>query len=234
MRAVIMMAAVVALTGGLAACGTDQGSSAPTSVAQPSGAPGTTQPSGASDTTRPPAPDAGTSDAEEPERQDPAVVPEAGSAPPAAAAPGDRSAPSAPTDDRFTTVDAGRFRLDGGYYFQSPTGNIMCGILAMAPYGVGCQLGHANYITPKLPNCTDAPNRKVAVHLYEGKPEFLCTSQGIFVGIPQDGSAAGGPVLNYGESLTVDGYTCSSSSQGVRCLADGHGFAISADDQHTF
>lgn len=217
MRAVIMAAAVVALTGGLAACGTDQGSSAPSTVARPSSAP-----------------DGGTTGAQEPGGQEPTVVPELGSAPAPAAPPGEGSAPSAPTDGRFTPVGAAKFQLDGGHYFQSPTGNIMCGILSTAPYGVGCQLRKADYITPKLPDCTDAPNRKVAVHLLEGKTEFLCTSQGIFVGIPQDGSAAGGAVLNYGESLTVNGYTCSSSSQGVRCVGGSHGFAISADDQHTF
>ncbi|MFC4376619.1 hypothetical protein ACFO5K_21215 [Nocardia halotolerans] len=223
MRAVIMVAAVVALTGGLAACGTDQGSTVPGTTAQPSGAPGTAQPTGP--------PDAGTPDAGTPGGQDPSVVPDDGSAPDPTAVPDDGSAP---TDGGFTPVGAGKYQLDGGHYFQSPTGNIMCGILATAPYGVGCQLGKANYITPKLPDCTDAPNRKVAVHLYQGKTEFLCTSQGIFVGIPQDGSGAGGAVLNYGESLTVDGFTCSSSSQGVRCVGGEHGFAISADNQHTF
>ncbi|MGW4632578.1 DUF6636 domain-containing protein [Nocardia sp. NPDC004415] len=211
MRATIMMAAVVALTGVLAACGPEQGSSAPSTVAQPSGAPGTAQPSSA--------PDSGSPGSATSDSPDPTVVPP--------------DSP-APVDSRFTPVDAGKYRLDDSYFFQSPTGNIKCGILAYAPNGVGCQLAQTNHITPKLPNCTDAPNRKVAAHLYAGKSELLCTSQGIFVGIPQDGSAAGGVVLNYGESLTVDGYTCASSSQGVRCTAGDHGFAISVDDQHTF
>ncbi|MFC9662546.1 DUF6636 domain-containing protein [Nocardia sp. NPDC127606] len=203
------------LTGVLTACtgAADQGAGTVT-VGRPSGAPG--QSSGAPSTA---VPDAGTPDSEAPGGSAPTVAPGTGSVPASAG---------------FATVDASRYQIDGSYYFQSPTGNIMCGVLATAPYGVGCQLRKANIITPKLPNCTDAPNRKVAAHLYEGKSEFLCTSQGIFVGIPQDGSAAGGAVLNYGESLTVNGYTCDSSSQGVRCRAGGHGFAISADDQHIF
>ncbi len=223
MKSVIVAATLVALTGVLTACtgSADHGSS-PASVVQPSGvpvqsgAPGTALPSAA--------PDAGTPDAGSPGREAP------GSPAPAVAP----VTSSAAASGGFTTVDASRYQLDGGHYFQSPTGNIMCGVLATAPYGVGCQLRKANIITPKLPNCTDAPNRKVAAHLYEGKSEFLCTSQGIFVGIPQDGSAAGGAVLNYGESLTVNGYTCDSSSQGVRCRAGSHGFAISADDQHIY
>ncbi|MFD3510428.1 hypothetical protein [Nocardia sp. NPDC058666] len=142
-------------------------------------------------------------------------------------------ASGAPANGGFTPVDASKFQIDGSYYFQSPTGNIKCGVLTMAPHGVGCQLSKTKFITPKLPNCTDAPDRKVAAHLYQGKSEFLCTSQGIFIGFPPGGKS-GGTVLNYGESLTVHGYTCSSSTQGVRCVAGGHGFAISADDQHIF
>ncbi|WP_278260811.1 hypothetical protein [Nocardia sp. AG03] len=220
MRAKIMMAAAVALTGVLAACGAEQSSS---TVAQPSSAPGITQPSGA--------PGTGSPDASVPGSPAPTVVPQDSAAPAPTVVPSDGSTS---VDSRFTPVDPGRYQLDGSYYFQSPTGNIKCGILAAAPNGVGCQLAQTNHITPKLPNCTDAPNRKVAAHLYAGKSELLCTSQGIFVGIPQDGSPAGGVILNYGESLTIDGYTCTSSSQGVRCVAGAHGFAISADDQHTF
>ncbi|MFC9965509.1 DUF6636 domain-containing protein [Nocardia ignorata] len=237
MRTVLMLAAVVALTGGLTACGTESGSSLPStttqhsatyaspapSTGQPSSAPGAGSPGAGSPGTGSPdagspgagSPGAGSPDTQAPDTPKPTAVP-------------------APSKDGFTPVDASKFQLDGGHYFRSPSGNIYCGILTQAPYGVGCQLASTNYISPKLPNCTDAPDRKVAAHLYEGKSELLCTSQGIFVGIPQDGSPAGGAVLNYGQSLTVNGYTCDSSSQGVRCMARGHGFAISADDQHTF
>ncbi|NKX91529.1 DUF6636 domain-containing protein [Nocardia coubleae] len=232
MRTVLMLAAVAALTGGLTACGAESGSSLPSTTTQHSA----TYSSDAPSTVRPSsAPDAGSPDANSPGATSPgAGSPGAGN--PDTEAPDTPKPSTAPAPDKngFTTVDAGKYLLDGGYYFQSPTGNIMCGFLTAAPYGVGCQLGKANIISPKLPNCTDAPNRKVAAHLYQGKSELLCTSQGIFVGIPQDGSPAGGAVLNYGQSVTVNGYTCDSSSQGVRCMADGHGFAISADDQHAF
>lgn len=163
-----------------------------------------------------------------------AGAPVSGSAPAPVTASANASETSAPANGGFTDVDASKYQIDGSYFFQSPSGNIKCGILASAPYGVGCQLAKATIVTPKLPNCTDAPDRKVAAHLYEGKSEFLCTSQGIFVGISPDGSPAGGAVLNYGESLTANGYTCSSSSQGVRCVAGGHGFAIAAENQHIF
>ncbi|MFE1595185.1 hypothetical protein [Nocardia sp. NPDC058705] len=221
MKSVVVAAAFVALTGVLTACtGGDQGSG-PVTVVQPSGAP--SQSSGAPSTGLPSAPDAGSPGGGSPAGEAPGTQ-----APTAAPGTG-----SAPTDGRFTPVDASKYRIDGSYHFQSPTGNIKCGVLAMAPLGVGCQLIKANIITPKLPNCTDAPDRKVATHLYEGKSEFWCTSQGIFIGFPTDG-VSGGKVLNYGESLTVNGYTCTSSTQGVRCVEGRHGFAISADDQHIF
>ncbi|MGS2807893.1 hypothetical protein [Nocardia sp. MW-W600-9] len=49
-----------------------------------------------------------------------------------------------------------------------------------ASFGVGCQLATANVIPPQLPDCDDAPHRKVAVHTVGGTSEFLCNSQTIF------------------------------------------------------
>ncbi|MFD3705475.1 hypothetical protein ACFWUP_20235 [Nocardia sp. NPDC058658] len=213
MKSVVVAAVFVALTGVLTACNgsIDQGASTVT-VAQPSGAPDVPGEF----------PDAPGESSDESGTALPSVEPEAGT-----------PASGAPANGGFTGVDASKFQIDGSYFFQSPTGNIMCGVLDKAPLGVGCQLRKAKFITPQLPNCTDAPDRKVATHLYEGKSELWCTSQGIFVGFPTDGKA-GGKVLNYGESLSVNGYTCTSSTQGVRCVAGGHGFAISADNQHIF
>ncbi|MFE6922700.1 DUF6636 domain-containing protein [Nocardia sp. NPDC057663] len=204
MRSAIAVAALVALAGGLAGCAGDQGSGAQPTVTQPS-APSGTPPTGAPAT-------------------GPAVVP----------------APTAPTGAPVptredATVDARDYQQRDNYYFQSPTGNIMCGILADAPFGVGCQLARTNVIPPQLPNCDDAPDRKVAVHVVDGKSEFLCTSQGIFVGSPVDGTnKGGGATLHYGDTLVVRGVACTSTQQGVRCDAAGHGFTISADNQTLF
>ncbi|MFJ2835745.1 DUF6636 domain-containing protein [Nocardia sp. MH4] len=207
MRSAIVVAALVASAGGLAACAGDQGSTAQTTVTQSAVA----QPSGTG------APDT-----------PPVIVPSPATAVPTAAPTG---LPS--RDD--ATVDARDYQQRDNFYFQSPTGNIMCGILADAPFGVGCQLAKANVIPPQLPNCDDAPDRKVAVHTVGGKTEFLCTSQGIFVGSPVDGTnKGGGATLHYGDTLVVRGVACTSSRQGVRCDAAGHGFTISADSQTTF
>ncbi|MGY0502539.1 DUF6636 domain-containing protein [Nocardia sp. FBN12] len=201
MRSAIVVAALVALAGGLAACDSDQGSAAQPAVTQPAGS------------------SAPTAEAE------PTVGPDV------TVAPGPTGLPS--RDD--ATVDARDYQQRDNFYFQSPTGNIMCGILVDAPFGVGCQLSHADVIPPQLPNCSDAPDRKVAVHAAGGKSEFLCTSQGIFIGEPVDGTnKGGGATLHYGDTLVARGVACTSTEQGVRCDAAGHGFFIAADQQYLF
>lgn len=206
MRSAIVVAALIALSGGLAAC--DSSADGPVSITQPAGPP----------TTAP-----GT---------EPTVVPGFTDPTPA---PGPGPSPTGLPSRDDATVDARDYQQRDSYYFQSPTGNIMCGIISQSTLGVGCQLGHANVIPPQLPDCTDAPNRKVAVHVYGSKAEFLCTSQGIFVGEPVDGSRkGGGKILNYGDTIVVLGAACTSTQQGMRCDAGGHGFTISADSQTLF
>ncbi|SFL59487.1 DUF6636 domain-containing protein [Nocardia asteroides] len=219
MRSAIVMAALVVLAGGLAACG--DGDSAQTTVSGPS----------ASETSVPRP--TGTQPGEPPVILPNGTTP---TVPPKASGSGDSvPVPSALPSRDDATVDARDYQQRDNYYFQSPTGNIMCGILADAPFGVGCQLAHANVIPPQLPNCSDAPNRKVAVHTVGGKSEFLCTSQGIFVGSPVDGTnKGGGATLNYGDTLVVRGVACTSTEQGIRCDAAGRGFTISADSQTIF
>ncbi|WP_280341714.1 DUF6636 domain-containing protein [Nocardia neocaledoniensis] len=219
MRSAIVVAALVTLAGGLAACGDDQGSTAQTT--RPSAVSPTVDRPSASPTIEPPVILPGTD------------IPTVPLEPSGSGTPGGLPSGLPSRDD--ATVDARDYQQRDSFYFQSPTGNIMCGILADAPFGVGCQLSHANVLPPQLPDCTDAPNRKVAVHTVGGKSEFLCTSQGIFVGEPVDGTTkGGGATLNYGDTLVVRGVACTSTEQGIRCDAAGHGFTISADSQTLF
>ncbi|MFD5175834.1 hypothetical protein ACFWM1_08470 [Nocardia sp. NPDC058379] len=212
MRSAIVVAALVALAGGLAACAGDQGSTAQTT------------PPSATTVIQPSAPEI-LPDIWVPNPPSGQILVPNGSG---STGPVPTGMPS--RDD--ATVDARDYQQRDSFYFQSPTGNIMCGILADAPFGVGCQLAHANVLPPELPDCVDAPNRKVAVHTYAGKSEFLCTSQGIFVGEPVDGTnKGGGATLHYGDTLVVRGVACTSSQQGIRCDAAGGGFTISADYQ---
>ncbi|MFD6398791.1 DUF6636 domain-containing protein [Nocardia sp. NPDC060249] len=139
-----------------------------------------------------------------------------------------------PTRDD-ATVDARDYQQRNNFYFQSPTGNILCGFVEEGTLGVGCQLADTHVIPPELPTCDNSPARKVAAHIYGGTAEFLCTNQGFFVGEPVDGTnKGGGKTLNYGDTIIVRGAACTSTQQGVRCDADGHGFFISADRQYLF
>ncbi|MFB7877240.1 DUF6636 domain-containing protein [Nocardia sp. NPDC056064] len=208
MRSAIAIAALMLTVGALTACASGDGEP----VVLPSTAPVVTS----APTTVPP----GTGP--------PTILP--GTAAPTVA-PG---TPNLPTRDD-ATVDARAYQQRDNYYFQSPTGNIMCGILADAPFGFGCQLAHADVIPPQLPGCTDSPDRKVAVHIDGNTREFLCTSQGIFVGSPVDGtSKGGGATLNYGDTLVVRGVACTSSDKGIRCTAADHGFFLSTTEQTLF
>ncbi|MEU7141938.1 hypothetical protein ABZ942_20970 [Nocardia sp. NPDC046473] len=133
------------------------------------------------------------------------------------------------------TVDARDYQSDGKYYFQSPSGNILCGFIEADGIGTGCQLAHASVVPAELPDCGTRANREVAAQVIGGKGQFRCLSQGIFVGPPLDGgNRGGGKVLGYGQTLIVRGIACTSMTAGVRCDQGGHGFFIAADAQSLF
>ncbi|MFE3756253.1 hypothetical protein ACFXO9_18290 [Nocardia tengchongensis] len=154
----------------------------------------------------------------------------------AAAGGGTTGTPVTTLPDRdAANVDARDFQQQETYYFQSPTGNIMCAFTPAHTLGMGCQLEHASVIPAALPGCGTRPDRAVAVQIVEGTAKFLCTSQGIYVGAPLNGgSKGGGKVLEYGQTLIVRGTACTSTTAGVRCDSGGHGFLIAADQQQLF
>ncbi|MFE3188862.1 hypothetical protein ACFXHA_07620 [Nocardia sp. NPDC059240] len=136
-------------------------------------------------------------------------------------------------------VDARDFEQQGHYYFQSPSQNIKCGIYVDNLNTVGCQLKNATVIPAGL-SCANNPAHEVAAAVQNGKPQFICLNQGVFVGPPIDGSTApgfhegGGKVLEYGQTIGVRGVICESMTSGVRCTVDGHGFVIAAETQSLF
>ncbi|WP_460728255.1 DUF6636 domain-containing protein [Nocardia heshunensis] len=136
-------------------------------------------------------------------------------------------------------VDARDFEAQGHYYFQSPSKNIKCGIYVDDLHTVGCQLKNATVIPAGL-DCANNPAHEVAASFQNGKPQFVCLNQGVFVGPPTDGSTApgnhegGGKILEYGQTIGVRGVICESMTSGVRCTVDGHGFVIAAESQSLF
>ncbi|WP_249358127.1 DUF6636 domain-containing protein [Nocardia cyriacigeorgica] len=134
------------------------------------------------------------------------------------------------------TVDARDFQQGNYFYFQSPTGNIMCGFINEGELGTGCQLGTTEVVSPELSDCdTSRADRAVAAQVLGGAARFMCVNQGFFVGSPTDGSRkGGGNVLEYGETIIVRGTACTSMLSGVRCDQAGRGFMIAADKQYLF
>ncbi|MEV0246660.1 hypothetical protein AB0H76_08745 [Nocardia sp. NPDC050712] len=152
------------------------------------------------------------------------------------------TAPASPTtlpsrDD--ATVDARDYKIGDEFYFQSPSGNIKCGFTNNNTYGTGCQLKDAKVIPAELqPRCDNSPARKVAAYIKGAAAEFICLSQGVFVGFPETTAPGfnegGGKVLSYGDTIIVRGTACTSSAAGVRCDQGGHGFFIAGDQQYLF
>ncbi|WP_256673901.1 DUF6636 domain-containing protein [Nocardia cyriacigeorgica] len=134
------------------------------------------------------------------------------------------------------TVDARDFQQGNYYYFQSPTGNIMCGFINEGELGTGCQLDTTQVVPPELSDCdTSRADRAVAAQVLGGAARFMCVNQGFFVGSPTDGTRkGGGNVLEYGATIIVRGTACTSMPTGVRCDQAGHGFMIAADKQYLF
>lgn len=143
-----------------------------------------------------------------------------------------------PTRDD-ANVDARDFQIGDKYYFQSPSGNIMCGFINDNNFGTGCQMEHVSVVPVELPDCGTRPDRAVAAMVTGGAAKFLCLNQGVFVGIPQGDTSpgthkGGGKVLEYGQTIIVRGTACTSTQAGVRCDSGGHGFFVAADQQKLF
>ncbi|MFD6156149.1 hypothetical protein ACFWF7_24440 [Nocardia sp. NPDC060256] len=205
MRALVLAIAAVAAVGALAGCSND-GKNTVTSAPSGAGTPASVA-----------------TEASPPQRNPTAAPETAGSA-----------ATKLPSRDD-ATVDARDYQSDGKYYFQSPSGNILCGFIESDGIGTGCQLAHASVVPAALPDCGTRADREVAAQVIGGKGQFQCLSQGIFVGPPLDGgNRGGGKVLGYGQTIIVRGIACTSMTAGVRCDQGGHGFFIAADAQSLF
>ncbi|MGV8976639.1 MAG: hypothetical protein ACOH17_01205 [Cellulomonas sp.] len=133
----------------------------------------------------------------------------AGSSSPAAAVPGAVAPSSSPSGSAATAALAS---------FALPSGNIAC---TMSVAGARCTIASITFEPPKDAACTGTIG-----HVFEVGAEGVripCVD-----GAAQGVAAAGTAQLEYGTSSTVGGYTCSSSTNGVRCVenATGRGFDL--------
>ncbi|MDJ0395024.1 hypothetical protein QMK17_17000 [Rhodococcus sp. G-MC3] len=194
---------------------------------------GSTEPSAGTDLAAPPATSLATA---APEATDssgvPAAAPEVVTPEVVTPDPAEAAANSAPVaippvpnrDD--VNVDARDFeRGDGQYFFKTPSGNAFCAFHSSNAPGtdVGCQV---HYSVPGNTGrlCLNTENNTYGVQIRNGGTvEQICTNQGIFVNTDPR-------VLEYGQTIGVQGDICRSTEAGVTCYSgSGSGFMISRD-----
>jgi len=157
--------------------------------------------------------------------------------------PGTAAAPSSestPTPTAVIAVNPADYDIQGlgdtGVSFNSPDGNIACGIEQGALLGsyFGCRIAEYNYTDPTTPETQVACG-----HGFQsrdgGAVEVLCTGEpSPFAGVMPGGDPAV-PSLDIGSSITWDDTTCVSAENGITCTgAAGQGFRIAADSYDVF
>lgn len=112
--------------------------------------------------------------------------------------------------------------------FQSPTGNIQCGLYhGDQGASVRCDLMQLTPSYTKQPkDCEFDWGSSFAVD-DRGKGYVACVSDA--VGDPSNG------VLGYGEAVSLGGISCVSAKTGMTCTnGEGHGFTISKAKQKVY
>ncbi|MFC5286720.1 hypothetical protein ACFPM7_06625 [Actinokineospora guangxiensis] len=146
------------------------------------------------------------------------------------------------TSDRPTTTTANpadyRFVAAGDwerYYFSSPSGRFICGILgsvADEPPSAGCH-GETDPIPPRPADCSEHISWGGGLFVdATGNTDFICTGGVIY----DSGFGDPGRPLPYGASLTALGFTCTSAQTGISCTHTDtrHGFRIATTSNERF
>jgi hypothetical protein len=111
-------------------------------------------------------------------------------------------------------------------FFQSPSGNIGC----VVGGGIArCDiLEHSWTPPPKPSSCIDLDYGN-GVEVIGGHPgEYTCAGDTVF--------SPSAPVLQYGDKITKNRFTCTSKTSGMRCANrnSGHGFFLSREAVRLF
>lgn len=112
--------------------------------------------------------------------------------------------------------------------FQSPTGNIHCGLYRGAQLAsVRCDLRELTPSYTRAPaDCEFDWGASFAVD-DRGKGYLACVSDAV--------ADPGNPVLPYGEAISLGGISCVSAKTGMTCTnAEGHGFTVAKAKQKLF
>jgi hypothetical protein len=108
--------------------------------------------------------------------------------------------------------------------FESPSGNIACGIGYLNNNGfVSCEIGGHTYIAPpRPPSCEGGWGDRIGMD-QGGPPALSCHTDTL--------RGATEPALAYGSTQTVGEMSCESEASGMTCTdaGTGHFFRISRD-----
>ena len=112
--------------------------------------------------------------------------------------------------------------------FHTPSANIHCAISTGEWNNVRCDMFE---LTPSFPDqpawCEFDWGSSFALELDGTKGEVACVSDTV--------ADPAGPVLGYGESVVLGGFTCLSEKTGMTCTNPaGHGFTLSKARQKLF
>lgn len=121
--------------------------------------------------------------------------------------------------------------LGGAYYFSSPDGQFQCGIVPLASRTeAGCQ-GTTSPVPPAPESCLISWGNGIRV-TNEGVAEFMCSGGAVYT----SGGEQIDPPLAVGAQIAADGYTCTSTPDGISCANDetGHGFRIASDSNEIY
>ncbi|WP_188486030.1 hypothetical protein [Williamsia phyllosphaerae] len=121
-------------------------------------------------------------------------------------------------------------------FFQSPSGNVRCGIDFDDPQiPSGCQASTSVRSNTGV-TCLNRGNSVYSTQLISGAAVSKCVNQPFFVGGSgnpgQD--TVGGRVLQYGQIISVGGTTCESAAVGISCWANSVGFTLARDRNDTY
>lgn len=143
--------------------------------------------------------------------------------------------PADPPSRDDATVDARDYQQGSDYYFQSPSGSIMCGIKE-GTEATGCQMINVDATPPaEMQECWSRENTSGGAKVSGTGSEYLCMNQGAYVGAPTDGGdRGGGNVLEYGDVLIVRGVACTSETTGITCYMGQNGFHVSKEATNLF
>ncbi|MDJ0393332.1 hypothetical protein QMK17_08300 [Rhodococcus sp. G-MC3] len=121
--------------------------------------------------------------------------------------------------------------LGGAYYFSSPDGQFQCGIVPLSSRTeAGCQ-GVTSPVPPAPESCMISWGNGIRV-TGEGVAEFMCSGGAVYT----SGGEQIDPPLAVGAQIAADGYTCTSTPDGISCANDdtGHGFRIAPDSNEIY